>query len=60
MRLRSYRSAPGIFQRSAFQANAFDVSYLWVERNGREQRAEEFIAELTEFWTAFFKNHNIP
>jgi hypothetical protein len=48
----------GAFQRSAFQANVFDVSYLWVERNGRKQRAEEFVGELTEFWTAFLKTHN--
>ena len=50
----------GPFDRSVFQANVFDVPYLWVERNGREQRAEEFIAELTEFWTTFFKTHDIP
>jgi hypothetical protein len=50
----------GAFQRSAFQANAFDVSYLWIERNGHEQRAEEFIRELVEFWTVFFKTHDIP
>jgi hypothetical protein len=49
----------GAFQRSAF-SNGFDVSYLWVERNGREQRAEEFIGELVEFWTVFFKTHDIP
>jgi hypothetical protein len=40
-------------------SDAFDVSYLWVERNGREQRAE-FIKELVEFWTSFFATHEIP
>jgi hypothetical protein len=50
----------GVFQRSAFQSNAFDVSYLWVEQNGREQRAEEFISELVQFWTSFFEAQEIP
>jgi hypothetical protein len=50
----------GAFQRSMVQANAFDVSYLWVERNGREQRVEDFINELVDFWTSFFGAHKIP
>jgi hypothetical protein len=50
----------GAFQRSAFQADAFDVPYLWVERNGHEQRVEDFVNELAEFWTSFFKAHQIP
>jgi hypothetical protein len=50
----------GVFQRSVFQSNAFDVSYLWVERNGTPQRAEEFISELVKFWTSFFEAHQIP
>ena len=49
----------GAFQRDAFQDDAFDVSYLWVERGGKRQRVEEFIQELVEFWESFFKEHNI-
>src|SRR5262245_40879910 len=33
----------GAFQRNAFQANAFDVSYLWIDRNNKKQKAEDFI-----------------
>ena len=43
----------GRFQRSAF-SDAFDVSYLWIERDGDQQRAEDFIKELAEFWLKFF------
>jgi hypothetical protein len=50
----------GGFQRSAFQANAFDVSYLWIERNDRKQRVEHFIAELVTFWTEFFREYQVP
>lgn len=49
----------GAFQRDAFQDDAFDVSYLWIERDGKRQRAEDFIRELVEFWEAFFKAHGI-
>jgi hypothetical protein len=49
----------GAFQRGAFQDDAFDVSYLWVERGGRRQRAEDFIQELIEFWEAFFTEYGI-
>ena len=50
----------GAFQRSAFQDNAFDVSYLWLEReDGRRQRAEDFIDELVQFWDGFFKDHGL-
>jgi hypothetical protein len=51
----------GAFQRSAFHENAFDVSYLWVEReDGRRQRAEDFIDELVLFWDRYFKDHGLP
>jgi len=49
----------GIFQRSAFQENAFDVSYLWIEQDGQKRRAEDFIKELVDYWAAFFKEYNI-
>ena len=49
----------GIFQRSAFQENAFDVSYLWIEEDGRKRRAEDFIKELVDYWTAFFKEYSV-
>jgi hypothetical protein len=44
----------GAFQRGVFQEDAFDVSYLWIERAGKKQRAEEFINELVKFWDQFF------
>jgi hypothetical protein len=51
----------GAFDRNVFQNDAFDVSYLWIERVGREQRAEAFIRELVEFWEKFFAEHkDIP
>jgi hypothetical protein len=51
----------GVFDRNVFQNDAFDVSYLWIECGGREQRAEDFIRELVEFWEKFFAEHkDIP
>jgi hypothetical protein len=47
----------GAFQRDAFQSNVFDVSYLWIERDGQRQRAEDFIKELVDFWIAFFEEY---
>jgi hypothetical protein len=49
----------GAFQRGAFQANAFDVGYLWIEQDGRKRRAEELIKELVDYWTAFFKTYSV-
>ena len=49
----------GAFQRGVFQDDAFDVSYLWIDRGGREQRAEDFINELVEFWDQFFAKNEI-
>jgi hypothetical protein len=50
----------GAFDRSAFQANAFDVPHLWLEReDGRKQRAEDFIDELVQFWEGFFEAHSL-
>jgi hypothetical protein len=50
----------GAFQRSAFQDDAFDVSYLWLQReNSSEQRAEDFIDELLTFWDRFFKANGL-
>jgi hypothetical protein len=43
----------GAFDRRVFQANAFDVSYLWIDRNGKRQKAERFIQELVDFWREF-------
>jgi hypothetical protein len=50
----------GAFQRNAFQSNAFAVSYLWIERDGGKQKAEEFIQELVDFWSDFFAKYKIP
>jgi hypothetical protein len=50
----------GGFQRNAFQADAFDVSRLWIERDGQRQSAEEFITELVEYWSGFFSTYEIP
>lgn len=47
----------GSFQRGAFQEDAFDVSYLWIERDGKQQSAENFIKELVDFWETFFKKY---
>jgi hypothetical protein len=47
----------GAFQRNTFQADAFDVSYLWIERGGKQQKAEEFIKELVDFWDGFFAKY---
>jgi hypothetical protein len=47
----------GAFQRNVFQSNVFDVSYLWIERGGRRQRAEDFIKELVDFWSTFFQEY---
>jgi hypothetical protein len=49
----------GAFQRSAFQANAFDVGYLWIEQDGRKRYAEELIKELVDYWTAFFEKYSV-
>jgi hypothetical protein len=49
----------GLFQRNMVQAHGFDVSYLWIERNGRKQRAEEFIKELHDFWVWFFARYAV-
>ena len=49
----------GAFQRNAFQANAFDVSYLWIDRNGKKQKAEHFIKELVDFWDGFFAQYGL-
>jgi len=50
----------GAFQRNMVQANAFDVSYLWLERDGKKQRAEDFVDELLQFWESFFEDHALP
>jgi hypothetical protein len=47
----------GAFQRDTFQADAFDVSYLWIERGGKQQKAQEFIKELVDFWDGFFAKY---
>jgi hypothetical protein len=49
----------GGFQRNFVQDDALDVPYFWIERGGKQQRAEEFIQELVEFWERFFKERNI-
>ena len=43
----------GDFDRADF-SDDFDVSYLWIDRNGTRIRAEDFIEELVKFWDAFF------
>jgi hypothetical protein len=50
----------GAFQRGAFQHDAFDVSHLWLERNGKRQRAEDFIDELVQLYDRFFKENGVP
>jgi hypothetical protein len=49
----------GAFQRGAFQDDAFDVDCLWLERDGKEQRAEDFIDELLQFWDRFFRDNGL-
>jgi hypothetical protein len=49
----------GAFQRGVFQDGAFDVSYLWIDRNGKQQRAEDFIDELVTFWDRFFAQYKV-
>jgi hypothetical protein len=50
----------GLFQRNMVQPNAFDVSYLWLERgDGRRQHVEDFIDELVQFWDRYFKDHGL-
>jgi hypothetical protein len=49
----------GTFQPGAFQDNAFDVSYLWIDRGDKQQRAEDFIDELVKFWDQFFAKYEI-
>jgi len=49
----------GSFQRNMVEPNAFDVSHLWLERDGHKQRAEEFIDELVQFWERFFEDHSL-
>ena len=46
----------GVFQRNMVQPDVFDVSYLWLEREGgRRQQLEEFVDELVQFWDHYFK-----
>ncbi len=45
----------GAFNSRVFQRNAFDVSHLWLEREDAQQRAEDFIDQLVNFWDAFFR-----
>lgn len=49
----------GAFQRSMVQDDAFDVPNLWLERDGKKQRAEDFIDELLQFWDTFFQKHGL-
>jgi hypothetical protein len=49
----------GAFQRNAFQDDAFDVSYLWIDRDSKQQKAEHFMDELVKFWDPFFAQHEI-
>jgi hypothetical protein len=43
------------------QPDVFDVSYLWLEREGgRRQQLEEFVDELVQFWDHYFKDHGLP
>ena len=43
------------------QPDAFDVSFLWLEReDGRRQHVEDFIDELVQFWDRYFKDHGLP
>ena len=48
----------GGFQRDLTK-DAFEVSYLWVDRDGKQQRAEDFIDELVRFWDEFFAQYRI-
>jgi len=51
----------GVFQRNMVQPDVFDVSYLWLEREGgRRQQLEEFVDELVQFWDHYFKDHGLP
>jgi len=46
----------GAFDPRVFQHNGFDVSHLWLKRgDGQQQRAEEFIDQLVNFWDALFR-----
>jgi hypothetical protein len=50
----------GAFQRGTFQDDSFDVSYLWLQREGgSEQRVEDFIDELVQFWDLYFRDHHL-
>lgn len=49
----------GAFQRSFVNDLGFDVDYLWIERDGHEQRAEDFIRGLVEFWDGFFESNGL-
>jgi hypothetical protein len=49
----------GDFDRADFSADDFDVSYLWIDRNGTRVRAEDFIEELVKFWDAFFAQNGL-
>ena len=43
------------------QPDAFDISYLWLEReDGRQQHVEDFVEELVQFWDRYFKDHGLP
>ncbi len=44
---------------TAFQADAFDVNYLWIERGEKKQKAENFIREIIEFWDGFFSRNSL-
>ena len=37
----------------------FQRPHLWIDRNGKEQRAEAFIKELVAFWNGFFSQYNL-
>jgi hypothetical protein len=40
-------------------SDAFDVSYLWIERDGTRERAKSFVDELADFWDAFFLQNGL-
>jgi hypothetical protein len=48
-----------VFQPNVFQPNVFDVGHLWVEHNGKRERADFFISELVNFWDGFFAQYNL-
>jgi len=48
----------GAFDAGAFSSD-FDIGHLWIDRDGKKQRAEDFIDELVKFWDQFFAEHEI-